>query len=229
VKASCLITAGGLGIRFGRELPKQFQPLAGAPMIVHTIRAFEKASTIDRIVVVLPAAYLDRVSPKERKTFGLSKVSRAMAGGETRQDSVGNGLEAIDWNPEYVAIHDAARCLVTPELIDRTVRACEGWDGAIAALPVGDTLKRVKDNQILQTEPRENLWAMQTPQVFRFFLIRDAYRKAKADKFQATDDAALAERSGARVRVVEGDSRNSKITYPEDLAMAECLLTAGKP
>lgn len=221
---TAVIAAGGSGVRFGRSVPKQFLPIRNVPMIVHTLRAFERTRAIDRIVVTLPAADLDRLAPAELRRFGLSKVVRVVPGGASRQASVGLGLEAVDGSPDLVAIHDAARCCVTPGLIERTVRACDGWDGAIAALPVRDTLKRVAGEWIDRTEPREGLWAMQTPQVFRFPFLRDAYRAAAHKGVEGTDDASLAERFGGRIRVVEGSTRNFKVTYEEDLALAELLL-----
>jgi 2-C-methyl-D-erythritol 4-phosphate cytidylyltransferase len=224
VKATAIITAGGTGSRLKGAIPKQFLSIAGRPMIFHTLRAFERAETIDRIIAVLPKEEIDRLKPSELAHYDIRKVVNIVAGGETRQASVGCGLEAVSGSPLYVAIHDAARCLVTPDLIDRTVNACEGWDGAIAALPVRDTIKRVEKERIVKTEPRETLWAMQTPQVFRFLFIRDAYREALAAKFSATDDAAVAERAKGKVRVVEGSTRNLKVTFEEDLKLAETLL-----
>ena len=226
--ATAVITAGGTGSRIKSDLPKQFVPIAGLPMIIHTLRAFERAETIDRVVVVLPKDQLERFSPSELAHYGIRKVVNVVAGGKTRQASVGRGLDAVTGSPVYVAIHDAARCLVTANLIDRTVAACKGWDGAIASLPVCDTLKRVKGEKILTTEPREGLWAMQTPQVFRFLFIRDAYQAAAKKKFSATDDAAVAEFAKGKVRVVEGSTRNFKVTLPEDLKIADILLRAAQ-
>jgi 2-C-methyl-D-erythritol 4-phosphate cytidylyltransferase len=226
VKATAVITAGGTGSRIKSDIPKQFLPLNGLPMIVHTLRAFDRAENIDRIVVVLPKDQLERLNRNELAHYSIRKVVNVVPGGSTRQASVGRGLEAVTGSPLFVAIHDAARCLVTPELIDRTVSACKKWDGAIAALPVRDTIKRVKRERILRTEPREELWGMQTPQVFRFLFIRDAYRLAAKKKFAATDDAAVAEFAKGKVRVVEGSTRNFKVTLAEDLSIAEILLKA---
>jgi 2-C-methyl-D-erythritol 4-phosphate cytidylyltransferase len=195
-------------------------------MIFHTLRAFDRAETIDRVVVVVPKSELHRLSPSELAHHGIRKVVNVVAGGKTRQDSVRLGLEAVSGTPLLVAIHDAARCLITPEIINRTVEACKRWDGAVAGLPVRDTLKRVKGEKILKTEPRDPLWGMQTPQVFRFSFIRDAYRKAAAKKFKATDDAAVAEFVHGKVRVVEGSTWNFKVTFEEDLKLADILLKA---
>jgi 2-C-methyl-D-erythritol 4-phosphate cytidylyltransferase len=228
VKASAVITAGGNGSRIKSDLPKQFISIAGLPMIAHTLRAFERAETIDRVVVVLPKDQLNRLKPNDLAHWGVRKVVNVVAGGPTRQASVGRGLESVTGSPLFVAIHDAARCLITPDLIDKTVLACARWDGAIAALPVRDTLKRVKKDQISKTEPREGLWAMQTPQVFRFLFIREAYRLAAKKNLVATDDAAVAEFAKGKVRVVEGSTRNLKVTLAEDLKIAELLLKADR-
>lgn len=226
MNATAIITAGGTGSRIQASLPKQFVSLSGLPMIAHTLRAFEKAKTIDRVLVTLPKDQLHRLNPSELAHWGVRKVVNVVAGGATRQASVGKALDAVPGSPLFVAIHDAARCLVTPDLIDQTVTACKGWDGAIAALPVRDTLKRVKKEKIQKTEPRDELWGMQTPQVFRFLFIRDAYQQAKKKKFKATDDAAVAEFAKGRVRVVNGSTRNIKVTLAEDLKIAETLLKA---
>ncbi len=224
MNAVAVIPAGGTGSRFGG--PKQFLTVAGLPVIVHTLRAFEKASQVERCVVVLPESELHRLDAKAMDQFNLQKVSQVVPGGSTRQDSVGRGLEAISETPDFVLIHDAARCLITPELIEKTLEACKGWDGAIAATPVHDTLKRVSENRIENTLDRTGLWAMQTPQVFRFPMIRDHYRQAREENFSATDDAAIAEHYGAKVRVSQGSTRNFKVTFPEDLKLAEELLTS---
>ncbi len=222
--ATAVIAAGGAGKRFGQSTPKQFLSIRGTPLIIHTLRAFERAETIDRIVLVVPEGALSQWNTLDLKKRGVSKIGAVVAGGASRQASVKNGLEAVEDGASFAAIHDAARCLVTPDLIDRTVKACKGWDGAIAALPVRDTLKRVEGEKILGTESREGLWGMQTPQVFRFPFIRDAYRKAETDGLKATDDAAVAEHFGGRVRVVEGSAQNFKVTYEDDLKIAEKIL-----
>lgn len=224
MKATAVIAGGGSGNRFGSSTPKQFTMIAGAPLLIHTLRAFEKASAIEQVVVVLPQADLSFMEKSQLERYEISKVCSVVSGGQTRQASVTKGLEAILWRTDYVAIHDAARCMVTPDLIDRTVSACVNWDGVVLALPVRDTLKRVDGQKIIRTESRENLWGMQTPQVFRFPFILDAYRTANAKGLDATDDAAVAEAAGGMVRVVEGLTRNFKVTYREDLNLVERIL-----
>ena len=146
-------------------------------------------------------------------------------GGSSRQFSVHAGILAIKGNPDFVVIHDAARCLITSSEITDTIQKCiNGWQGAICALPIRDTVKKVDGEKILSTQSRDNLWGMQTPQVFQYELIKGAYNKAKQEHFEATDDAQIAEHAGASVCVVQGKTTNIKITDPEDLVIAEMVL-----
>lgn len=208
--------------------PKQFIPIAGKMLIEHTLETFEHHNMIDGIIIVLPENELDAFKLLQKENKLGKKVTAIIAGGTTRQDSVRLGLEAIG-NADYAVIHDAARCLVTKEELTHTIQKCiDGWQGAICALPVRDTLKRVDGETILATEPREQLWGMQTPQVFEFAMIKKAYQKAKDEKFNATDDAQVAERAGAKICVVPGKSTNIKVTYVEDLALVEMILMARK-
>lgn len=220
-----VITAGGTGVRFGATRPKQFIPVLGKMLIEHTIEAFDHHPMISGIVVVLPETEI-AFFEATRKEHGFGKkIQTIVVGGSTRQYSVHAGLLAIKTNPDFVVVHDAARCLITSSEITDTIQKCvNGWDGAICALPIRDTVKKVDGEKILSTQSRENLWGMQTPQVFKYDLIKKAYDKAKADHFEATDDAQIAEHAGANVCVVQGKTTNIKITYPEDLVMAEMIL-----
>ncbi len=222
---SAVICAGGSGKRFGGDTPKQFRPINHVPLIIHTLRAFERTSKIDDIVVVFPKSDLSFLDAEACHKWGLEKVRKVVPGGTSRQASVFEGLKAISWNPEIVAIHDAARCLVSTKIIEDTLSACANWDGGIAALPVKDTLKRVKDEKIEKTIPRMHLWAMQTPQTFKFDFILNAYREAEKQELEATDDAMLAEAVGGNICVVEGSTENIKVTYREDLELAELILS----
>ncbi|MCC7459777.1 MAG: 2-C-methyl-D-erythritol 4-phosphate cytidylyltransferase [Proteobacteria bacterium] len=225
MKTTAVITAGGTGVRFGATRPKQFIPVLGKMLIEHTIDAFDQHPMITGIVVVLPEPEI-AFFEQERKQKGFGKKIQAIVvGGSTRQYSVHAGILALKDNPDFVVVHDAARCLITSGEITDTIQKCiNGWEGAICALPIRDTVKKVDGEKILTTQPRENLWGMQTPQVFKYELIKKAYDKAKADHFEATDDAQIAEHFGASVCVVQGKTTNIKITYPEDLVMAEMIL-----
>lgn len=218
-----LITAGGRGVRLGFDQPKQFLQLLGKPMIVHTLLAFENAAKIDAIVVTLPKEEVSSFEKTYVEPFGIKKFSKAVAGGDTRQLSVKNGLDSID-GCQFVAIHDAARCLIKPETIDAAILECASCDGVIVAEPVRDTLKKVDGLEIKNTVPRENLWAMQTPQVFRHDFIAKAYREAEKAGLQATDDAQVAELSKGKVHVLKCEHENMKITFPKDIPVAEVLL-----
>lgn len=220
-----VITAGGTGTRFGATRPKQFLEVAGKMMIEHTIHAFDSHPLISQIVVVLPENEISFFAEeRKKKNFG-KKIGSVVSGGSTRQESVRNGILAVQNSPKYLAVHDAARCLITEKEITDTIEACEkGWQGAICGLPIRDTIKKVDGERIVSTEPRENLCGMQTPQTFHYQFIKDAYEKAFREKFSATDDAQVAERLNARLCVVQGKTTNIKITYPEDLQIAEMIL-----
>jgi 2-C-methyl-D-erythritol 4-phosphate cytidylyltransferase len=218
---TAIIVAAGAGERLGRGAAKALVPLAGVPMVVHAVRAFTAAASIDAVVVVLP--------PGEHGDLDLGDVITTQ-GGETRQQSVANGLDACPAGTWVVAVHDAARPLVTPALIDRTVAALHPpWDAVAPGLPVVDTLKVVDTRQaVLRTADRSSLWAVQTPQVATRATLERVHARIASDAQAATDDLSLIERAGGRVRLVEGDRRNFKITHAEDLELAEHLL-GGEP
>ncbi|HLG19053.1 MAG TPA: 2-C-methyl-D-erythritol 4-phosphate cytidylyltransferase [Bdellovibrionota bacterium] len=225
MNVTAVITAGGSGKRFGTPTPKQFLPLLGLPILVRSVQAFERCTEVEEIVITVPEAQLASYNPSTFHSYDIRKVVKAIVGGESRQESVHLGLRAIDWPCDVVAIHDASRPLIHGKLISASLLSLEGWDGSVVAVPVHDTLKEVSSPpKIDRTVERTHLWAMQTPQVFRFPWILKAYDQAAKDSFRATDDAQVAERFGGKVRVLEGDPRNLKITFNNDLRMAEALL-----
>jgi len=201
-------------------IDKVFAPLGGKPVIFYVLDAFEECESISQIVVVVSK---DNVA-KCRELIAEKKYSKPIevcAGGKRRQDSVAAGLAELD-KCDWVVIHDGARPLVTRELIERGLEAARETGAAVAAVPVTDTVKIADDDQIvLETPPRQNLWAVQTPQVFRFDIISKAYQKAAGD---VTDDASLVERLGHKVKLYMGSYDNIKITNPDDLALAGVLL-----
>ena len=214
---AALIVAAGRGARAGRPGPKQYEPLGGEAVLTRTHRAFARYPGVDRVLAVIhredEAAFAKAV-PDGPRVFG----------GADRQASVRLGLEALAEDaPDLVLIHDGARPLVTAATIDAVLTALEDAPGAIAALPVTDTLKRGADGASLGTHPRDGLWRAQTPQGFRFPAILTAHRTAPAGS--ATDDASLFEAAGLPVALVPGDPRNIKLTFPEDFRMAEALLS----
>jgi len=219
-----IIAAAGEGKRFGAKRAKQFLELAGAPVIVHTLRRFEECAEVHEVIVVLPAVDAARFVGLAGK-YGLRKVARVVAGGATRAESVLRGLQAIrSATAQIVAIHDGVRPLVTAEEITRTVRAAEESGAAVLVAPVVDTIKEVQDEKVIHTLERARLRRALTPQCFRYSLLRRAYEEAGASAAEATDESALVERLGVVVTTVEGDPRNIKITRPEDIALAEIIL-----
>jgi len=199
-------------------LDKLFAPLADRPLLLHTLAAFEACPQVERIVLVLAEENLER---GQQLVEGLMKVVALCKGGEHRQESVAAGLRAL--GPcSWVVVHDGARPLVTPQLILEGLQAARATGAATAAIPVADTIKEVGEEGIVRrTLRREGLWAVQTPQVFRYEILLRAHEAAEG---LATDDAALVERLGYPVRVFPGSPRNIKVTTPEDLALAEALL-----
>lgn len=224
MRVAALVLAAGRGERFGAGQPKAFLPLAGQPLLVHAVEALAACAAIDIIVPVLPATEIDRLAAWRWTAVAARKVVAPIAGGAERQDSMYAGLSALPADVELVAVHDAARPLVRPADVARVIAAAARSGAALLAVPVRDTLKRVRDGRIVETPPREELWAAQTPQVFRAALLREALAKAQADAFQGTDDAQLVERLGCVVEIVAGDPSNLKITWPADLAWAEAAL-----
>jgi 2-C-methyl-D-erythritol 4-phosphate cytidylyltransferase len=217
--AAAIIPAGGAGLRMGPgDVRKQYLELGGEPILLRALRVFLAHPAFETVVVALPSA--DMAEPPLFLPDGVTVV----AGGDTRGDSVRFGLDAVPRSAQVVLIHDAARPLLTRAVVDRVLNAAVAG-GAVAAVPVVDTLKRAgHDADVIETVDRAELWHAQTPQGFPLAMILDAYRRAAQDGVDATDDASLVERYGGRVVLVEGDVQNIKITRPGDLALAEFLL-----
>lgn len=223
MRVFAIIAAAGSGERFGRPGGKQLAPLAGSTVLEHAVRAVAACERIEGIVVVTRQEDVPVVS---ELLCCVPKVSRVVEGGETRQASVRNGLAAIPADADAVIVHDGARPLVTVDAVDAVLDALDAdVDAAIIGHPSVDTVKSVgPDGIVLKTEDRERLWLVQTPQAFRVGALRSALDRAEAHGFVGTDDSALVEAAGGRVRVVRGSRDNIKVTVPEDLAVAEALL-----
>jgi 2-C-methyl-D-erythritol 4-phosphate cytidylyltransferase/2-C-methyl-D-erythritol 2,4-cyclodiphosphate synthase len=215
-----VIPAAGSGQRFGAAGNKLLEPLAGQPLLLHTLHAVAAAG-LDQVVLVCREGERPAMSDLAQRA-GLA-VTLA-PGGATRQESVANGLAALRPEIELVAVHDGARPLVAPELFAAALASAERHGSGVVALPVADTLKRVDDGLIVGTLDRAGVWAMQTPQAFAVETLRRAAKQAAAEGFEATDEAMLVERYAPPVRVVEGSARNFKITRPQDLLLAQALL-----
>jgi 2-C-methyl-D-erythritol 4-phosphate cytidylyltransferase len=218
-EAVAIVLAAGRGERMGTTIPKALVPFAGTTVVARAVERAMAAPSVSRVVVVAPPGFEDAVG-QAVEAFGVDAV---VAGGETRQASVVAGLALVVADAGRILCHDAARPLASPELFERALEALEGWDGVVPVLRVVDTVKRLQDGVIEGTEPRDGLALAQTPQAFRAAALRDAHERAAADGFEGSDDALLLERAGYRVRAIDGERTNLKITTPDDVRLAEAL------
>ncbi len=221
-----LIPAAGMGKRMGAGVNKQYLLLNGKPIVAHTIALFDTAPFIDDIYLVIPEPEIPYCCEHVVERYGFAKVRRIVPGGAERQNSVLNGLRAREegGDDDLVLIHDGVRPFVPLHVLERALEVAQFHDGALVAVPAKDTIKSVADGIVTGTPPREGLWLAQTPQAFRYGVIRAAHEIAEAEGFLGTDDAMLVERLGKDIHVVLGDYRNIKITTPEDLILAEAFL-----
>ncbi len=221
---TAIVPAAGEGTRFGGTVRKQFVALNGLPILSHTLRALAAAQTLAGAIIVVPPGE----EPIGREALRLADVdleTEVVPGGQERQDSVYNGLQRARPDTDVVLIHDGVRPFVSREVIVATIEAAKEWGAAVTAVPVTDTIKRVDDDGlVVETPARESLWAVQTPQAFRYALLLRAHQTVRGQRIIATDDAALVERIGVRVKVVRGSSENLKITSEEDLLLADLIL-----
>ena len=210
-----IIPAAGSGTRFGGDIPKQFQPLGGKPIVQFVVERFLLSGLVDKVVVAVTDALLATVkqAPGDRVQF--------VAGGETRQQSVLNAFNAAGNEFDIVAVHDAVRPFFRLITFATLIEAAREYGAALPAVALTDTIHATRDGRLSATVDRSNLVAAQTPQVFRYDVLRDALERAVAEKFDGTDEAGVAARYGYDVRIVPGDPHNIKITRPEDLALAE--------
>jgi 2-C-methyl-D-erythritol 4-phosphate cytidylyltransferase len=220
-----IVVAAGKGTRLGGSRPKQFLELGGIPVIIHTLRQFERCREINEVIVVLPAdvtaGFLSLA-----KEFDLALPVQAVTGGATRAQSVSRGLRAIE-DAEIVAVHDGVRPFVTPDEIDQVVQAAREVGAAVLTAAAPDTIKEVRDGRIVRTLTRADLRRALTPQCFTFEILQRAYAQlveVEAAGIEVTDDSLLVERLGLEIVAVEGSARNIKITQEEDLALAEAIL-----
>lgn len=219
-RCGAVIVAAGSASRMG-GIDKVMASLGGTPMVARTAAAFQNCDAIAEIVIVTRP---DLIRPISALCAGMDKVRAVVAGGSSRQESVWLGLNALSEDIQLAAIHDGARPLISNLVIDRTVRAANSYGAAAPAVPVKDTIKVVKGGLVEKTPERATLQAVQTPQVFDFDLLRGALKQAEEEKAAVTDDCSAVERLGMKVKIVEGDERNLKVTTPMDLKIAEMLL-----
>jgi 2-C-methyl-D-erythritol 4-phosphate cytidylyltransferase len=221
---TAILVAAGSSQRMGFD--KLFATIAGEPVIAHAIRAFDRAISVTEIIVVAREDRHDRIQ-KINRDAGFKKLRSIVTGGERRQDSVRAGLDRAERGAKYVAVHDAARPLITPEQIEGAFKQCRVHGAAALAQPVNDTLKRADaDLFVAGSIDRHQLYAMQTPQIFDRDLIDDAYRAVCAEGIWVTDEVSAVERLGHKIALVLDDDFNFKITYPRDLPVAEFILRA---
>lgn len=238
-KVSVILPAAGLGTRMGRPSPertgtsrKQFMLLDGSPILIHTIRKFVATPSVAEILVALRAEDMDWATELIRKEMPRKPV-RVVEGGESRQQSVENALATLNPGTELVAVHDAVRPFIDIETIEKVIAVAAESGAAIVGIVPVDTVKQVHLNKIRATIPRERLVLAQTPQVFRYGLLREAFARAREDNFTGTDESSLVERlEQVEVNVVAGSDRNIKITRPSDMELAQLFLaeeTAERP
>ena len=230
INTAAIITAGGLGKRFdgtGDTLPKQFIPLSGKPVIAYSILSFESSKLINEIVIVVPENWVEYTKTEIVDKFDIKKVSNVISGGDERQDSVRIGLMALSKTPSIVAVHDGVRPLVTVQTIDEVITQAEKTGGAIAAITATDTIKKSDPEHIIEnTLRREDIWFAQTPQAFRYEILKEAFEKASEDGYLGTDEAELVERLGKEIKLVKSSKYNIKITTQEDLELGEIFLAS---
>ncbi len=223
-KTALIIPAAGSGSRLNRDIPKPYIRLAGKPILEHTVRRFLSLESLAEVVVATSREYLEEAGGILKGIASSSLSFTVVEGGRERQHSIYNALQEID-ESEIVIVHDAVRPFVNASQIEACCRTAEEVGGAVLGVPAKDTIKKVDDGLIIKDTPsRRYLWQAQTPQVFRKEILVEAYRQAMEVGFVGTDDASLVERIGRKVKMVEGDRSNFKITYPLDLKLAGQLL-----
>jgi 2-C-methyl-D-erythritol 4-phosphate cytidylyltransferase len=219
---SAVITAGGIGKRMNRDIPKQYLQIGGMPIISRTIRIFDNHPLIHEIIVTLPKGQESYFADFVLKRESFQKRIQITNGGDTRQKSVYNGL-SLAKDSEFVVIHDAVRPFVSPNIISKCIESAQITGAAIACVKIAETVKRVS-GEFLETIPRHDLYLAHTPQVFKTRVILDAHNKAHESGYNGTDDASLLERLKLPVSLVEDEEFNIKITTPADLLLAEIIL-----
>ncbi|WP_071396738.1 2-C-methyl-D-erythritol 4-phosphate cytidylyltransferase [Bacillus tuaregi] len=217
-----VIPAAGQGKRMGAGKNKLLLELDGAPVLIHTLQVFEGDECCSGVILAI-----NEQDEKETQTlldkYGITKVIGIVPGGSERQYSIYNSLKALEGNG-IVLVHDGARPFIDIGLIHSLVLSAEQYGASVLAVPVKDTVKKVKDHKVIETVERSSLWAIQTPQAFRMSLLRQAYESAEEAGYLGTDDASLVERLGHDVMIVEGNYDNIKLTTPEDLFFAETII-----
>jgi 2-C-methyl-D-erythritol 4-phosphate cytidylyltransferase len=234
---SAIIVAGGKGIRMGQKLRKQYLSLAGRPVLTHTLLPFHENKNINRIYLVVPEGDFEFCKSETLLPYKLDKKVELVPGGVERQDSVYNGLKAVekssmtgktDITEEIVVIHDGVRPFIKAEMIEAGIAGARDSGACITGITSYDTVKNLNaSGEIHETIERDSIWFAQTPQVFKYSIIKNAHEHAKSKGFSGTDDASLVEFAGLKVKVINGSRLNIKITTKEDFLLAEAIFAAG--
>ena len=223
IKVTAIIPSAGKGARFISKESKPFAKLDGRPLLSYALKTFQSSALIRDIVLVISSPYHKEASELVKR-YGITKVRHIVDGGKTRSDSVGNGLRRVDKDASFILVHDGVRPFVSGKAIRKSIAAAMKFGASVSGVPVKATIKVAGKGDLVKYTPRrKDLWEVQTPQVFRRALIEKAYKKA-GRKRSFTDDAALIENIGAKVKIVRGDYTNIKITTKEDIKIAEALL-----
>jgi len=225
MQLSVIIPAAGLGRRMG-DIKKPYLDLAGKPILAHTLMVFQRCTLVNEIVVVAAPGDEQACVKNVIIPYGIDKADQVVAGGETRQESVFNGLRSVSAGTDMVMVHDCARPFVTEDMIQNTLDAANKCGATTVAVPVKDTIKEADDDSfVVNTLDRRRLWSIQTPQAFRYDLLLRAHLHARENNIQVTDDASLIEELGEHpVKLIMGDYQNIKITTPGDLTVAMAIL-----
>lgn len=224
-----IVVAAGKGVRINGAIRKQYIEIDGFPVLYWTLKAIVSCRTVDRIILVIPPDDFSFCINEIIHPLNIQKKTDIVAGGSERQDSVYNGLMAVDNKESTVVIHDGVRPFISPDQIEECAKQAVLHGACILGVPVSDTLKFVNDSGYIEkTVKRDAIWLAQTPQAFNYALIKKAHESAKKDGFAGTDDASLVERLGEKVKIINGSINNIKITTPEDLALARSIFRSGK-
>ena len=225
MKASAVIVAAGKGTRMDGDLPKQYLLLESLPILAHTLTVFASCDLVEEIIVVVPAQDTDYCRDNILSKIKITKKCQLVSGGEERQDSVYNGILAVSASSNIVVIHDGVRPFIRSDQLIAVIKGAEKFGACILGIPAYDTLKEIDHSKsILKTIQRDSIWLAQTPQAFHYNLIKEAHAKARRNQYLSTDDASLAEWSGATVKIISGSRDNIKITSQEDLDIARALM-----
>ncbi|MCD6490177.1 MAG: 2-C-methyl-D-erythritol 4-phosphate cytidylyltransferase [Thermodesulfobacterium sp.] len=218
-----VIPSAGKGERLKADKPKQFLEIKGVPLLIYTLLKFEKHPQVDAIILSVSREFID-LTKKLTSSYNLKKVSKIVEGGKTRQESVFNGVKASPPKTEIFLIHDAVRPFISSDLIDKIIKTTKDFGTGIPAIPVRDTLNKVSNKEIIENIDRTGLFCIQTPQGIRADILRDLLEKAQREKLVFSDESTLLLHYGYKAKIVEGFFLNFKITYPEDLFLAEKLI-----